>query len=179
VAHAAASAGSGSALDAHQCEAAILGAAMRYPAAAADVLGDLAADDLTDPAHRAVLDAVRQLLADDVPPDPALVIAQLHRTGHVRAPTDRPWRTVVFHLWAVTTATFPAAAPHYRRALLEARLRRDADVFAHQLHAAAARDPVDALWHALDTATQALGDTLARLAETYRPSRSVPPGRVA
>jgi hypothetical protein len=161
VAREAARGGSGSALDAHQCEAAILGAAMRYPATATDVLGDLAADDLTDPAHR------------------ALVIAQLHRAGDARPPTDRGWHTVVFHLWAVTTATFPAAAPHYRRAVLEARLRRDADMFARQLHAAAARDPVDALWHALDTAPQALGDTLARLAETYRPSRSVPPGRVA
>jgi replicative DNA helicase len=150
-----------------EAEAALLGAALYNPHHAAQVLGDLTPDDLADPGHRAVLAAIRAVLADGAPPDPALVLAAYNRGQHYGSPA---------HLFALTihhclaAAGTPGTEGHYRRAVLEARWRRDAITAAHRIHQAANTAPLADLHAVLAEVLAGLGSTLARIALTPAPT---------
>jgi replicative DNA helicase len=158
---------------ARDAEAALLGAALYYPRQAARMLADLTADDLADPGHRAVLAAIRTVLADGAPPDPALVLAAYNRGEHYGSPA---------HLFALTVhdclhhAGYPGAEGHYRRAVLEARWRRDAIAAAHRIHQAAQDAPLTDLHAVLAEALAGLGKTLARIALTATARPVAPAG---
>lgn len=147
-------------------EAALLGAALHAPRQAARLLADLTTGDLADPAHRAVLAAIRAVLANGAPPDPALVLAAYNRGQHHGAPA---------HLFAITVhdclaaAGTPGAETHYRRAVLEARWRRDAITAATRIHHAAETAPLTDLHAVLAQTLAGLGATLARLTPTPTP----------
>lgn len=142
-------------------EAALLGAALYAPRHAARMLADLTTDDLADPGHRAVLAAIRAVLADGAPPDPALVLAAYNRGEHYGSPA---------HLFALVVhdclhhAGTPGAEAHYRCAVLEARWRRDAITAAARIRQAAETAPLADLHAVLAEALAGLGKTLARLA---------------
>jgi replicative DNA helicase len=145
------------------CETAVLGSAIVYPPAAARVLGDLDADDFTDPRHRVILTVLRTMLAENTPPGPCLVLAALWRQNDVRPPTGRTWAIVLADL--VHAAALPSTTAAHRRALIEARLRREAIAYAARLHTSATAGTPDEVWHALTDSVTELRLTLARLAE--------------
>lgn len=144
-------------------ERAILGLAVQ---GRPDVLGDLTAEDIADPRHRAVLVAVRAVAARG-PVDPGLVVGQLHRDG-VRPDAAAPWAIVLADL--VAGYGVPAAAPHHRRCILEARLRRDAVRYLTAVEQATGSRSVAAVHDALVIAVQGIGSLLARIAAEMAPS---------
>lgn len=144
-----------------EAEAALLGAALYAPHQAARMLADLTTDDLAHPGHRAVLAAMRVVLADGAPPDPALVLAAYNHGQHYGSPA---------HLFALVVhdclhhAGTPGAEAHYRRAVLEARWRRDAIAAAHRIRQASETAPLTDLHTVLAETLAGLGKTLARIA---------------
>lgn len=148
-------------------EAALLGAALYASNRARQVLADLAPADLTDPRHRAVLAALRAVLATGADPTPALVLAAYARGEHDNTPAHH--FALVVHD-CLTVAAVPAAAPHLYRAVLEARWRRDALAAAARIADAAEHSPVAELHHVLGEALAVLGATLARLTPAPAPA---------
>ena len=143
------------------CEATVLGTAMLCPAQAPDVLGDLDTGDLVDPVHRVILTALRTLITEGTRPDGVLVAAAYAR--HATGPL--PLNTFAARVHdCLAAASVPAAAPAYRRALIEARWRRDALVTAERITQAARDYPLTDLHDVLGNELGALGRTLARLA---------------
>jgi replicative DNA helicase len=153
-------------------ETALLGAVLLYPHTANHVLADLGEGDFTDPRHRAVLTAARTVLAEGADPEPALVVAELYRQHEIRTTADRNWTIVLADL--IHGGGSPSAAAHYRRALLEARLRGEALTYAERLHHTATHQSVPDMWDALNTTTTELALTLARLAEHTPPGPPEP-----
>jgi replicative DNA helicase len=145
------------------CEIALLGSVLVYTPAAARILGDLDADDFTDLRHRAILAVLRTMLAENTPPEPCLVLAALRRQCDVRPPTGRTWAVVLADL--VHVAALPSVAPAHRRAMIEARLRREALAYAERLHQSAVTGTGADVWGALTQSVTELRLTLARLAE--------------
>lgn len=142
------------------CEATVLGTAMLCPAQAADVLGDLEAGDFVDPVHRVILTALRNLIGEGTRPDGVLVAAAYAR----HAPGPLPLNTFAARVHdCLAAASVPAAAPAYRRALIEARWRRDALVCADRITQAAREWPLTELHEVLHRELAALGRTIARL----------------
>ena len=115
-----------------EAEAAVLGALMRLPLHEADELAaQLEPEDFTDPKHRVVLAALVSLLAEDVPPDPVVVLGALRRSGAEKSFTaDRSAGVFLFDLLAASPAV--VSAGHYARIVVEHRARR-------RLHEAAER----------------------------------------
>jgi replicative DNA helicase len=107
-----------------QAEAAVLGAAMFAPRDAAGILGDLTADDFTDPRHVFVLAAIRRLIDAGQLPDPVMVLGELRRTGVLPSTADRGPGNLLHDLMAACPV--PAQAAHYRRLVLEHSFRRRA-----------------------------------------------------
>jgi len=107
-----------------EAEAAVLGAVLRLPAAAARPTVDLLEiEDFTDPRHRAVLVAAQSLLASDVPADHVALVGELRRTGVEKCFTaDRS--AGVYLLDLDRAAPAPTCAGHYARVVLEHRARR-------------------------------------------------------
>jgi replicative DNA helicase len=145
-------------------ETSLLGTVLAYPPTAALVLSDLEPPDLHDPRNGAVLDAIQWLISEGTAPELPIVLAFLHRNAGVRPPSGSNWALILTDLLHV--ASTPTMAPAYRRAVLEARLRRDALTFAERLHDVARNGDLGAVWTALDESTTALGRTLARISET-------------
>jgi len=107
-----------------EAEAAVLGAVLRLPAAAARPVVDmLEVEDFADPRHRLVLVAVRALLDTGVPADHVTVLGELRRTGAEPSFTsDRSAGTFLIDLDQASPA--PASAGYYARIVLEHRARR-------------------------------------------------------
>jgi len=107
-----------------EAEAAVLGAVLRLPAAAARPVVDmLEIEDLTDPRYRAVLVAAQSLLGTDVPADAVTVLGELRRTGVEKCFTaDRS--AGLFLLDLDRAAPAPTCAGHYARVVMEHRARR-------------------------------------------------------
>jgi len=114
----------GETIGAVEAEAAVLGAVLRLPAAAARPVVDmLEVADFTDPRHRAVLFAARALLDTGVPADHVTVLGELRRTAVEKCFTaDRS--AGVYLLDLDDAAPAPASAGHYGRIVVEHRARR-------------------------------------------------------
>ncbi len=114
----------GETIGAVEAEAAVLGAVLRLPAAAARAVVDmLEVEDFADPRHRAVLVAAQSLLGTDVPADAVTVLGELRRTGVEKCFTaDRS--AGVYLLDLDDAAPAPASAGHYGRIVVEHRARR-------------------------------------------------------
>jgi hypothetical protein len=139
-------------------EAAVLGCALW---GRPDALGDLTAEDLADPRHRAVLAAIRAL-PPGKPVDVGIVLAQLRRDG-VRATAGEPWPLVLHRLAAA--ACVPAGARHHRRAILEARYRRYGLGVADGLREACETGPITDVDQVMSGIVRDVGLLYARLAE--------------
>lgn len=144
-----------------EAEAALLGAAMLYPATAAQVLDDIGGTDLTDPIHRVILTAIRTLLAEGVRPDGVLVAAVYAR--HSPGPLPPGGFAARIHD-CLQAAALPVTAHAYRRAVIETRWRRDALITAERIAQAARDFPLRDLHEVLSHELTALARTLARLA---------------
>jgi hypothetical protein len=138
----------------------LLGTALWSPTRAAEVLADLGVEDFAEPKHRALLCAIRDVLAQGQPPEWGQVLGAYARGDHSGVPMGT---FAVVLADALGAAAPPAAAPHYRRILLEARWRRDALQAAARLAHAAETAPLEDLHHTLAEALAALGHTLARI----------------
>lgn len=150
--------------DARDAETALLGAALTHSGEAGRLLARIEIRDLGDPTHRIVLAVLRQMLAAGEATEPTLLHAALHRYAGTHRLAARPWAIVVADL--VAGAGHPALSNHYLRALLEARIRREAAACAVRIEQAARTGTTQHLWAALSASTSELGLTLARLAET-------------
>ena len=132
-----------------EAEAALVGSMLLLGRdAVAEVVAALHDDDLTDPRHRVVLQAVRGVLADDGRPDPVTVLGWLARKGRLaEAMTDdRGAGTFVADLLAAVPV--PESAAYYRRIVVEHAARRRLSEAAVRLSDEAARMGLDEL-HAL------------------------------
>jgi replicative DNA helicase len=147
--------------EASDAEAALLGAAMVYPTRAAEILDDLTCEDLGSPSHRAVLDAIRAVLATGTDPEPVLVHAAFRDNLHYNAAVKR--FAIVVHDCLSAAAT-PTTAPAVRHAVITARWRRTALTAAARIAEAAEHAPAGELHHALNESLTDLGAILARLA---------------
>ncbi len=144
-------------------EYALLGAAMTFPSHAAQILDGTNDGDFADTLNRHVHAAILGVL-DQVPglPEPAVVLAGLHAAG---AQDHNPGTWPIRLATALHHACVPQAAPAVHRALIHARIRREADAHARRLHQAATRGSLVDLHAVLVEGTRTLGAQLARLAQ--------------
>ncbi len=155
--------GANSLLVAPLAEYALLGAAMTFPSHAAQILNGTDGGDFADTLNRHVHAAILGVLAQ-VPglPEPAVVLAGLHAAG---AQDHNPGTWPIRLATALHHACVPQSAPAVRRALIHARIRRQADTLARALHQGATRASLADLHTVLSESTRSLGAQLARLAD--------------
>jgi replicative DNA helicase len=142
-------------------EAVLLGTALLAPKRATEILGDLAREDFAEPKHRAVLTAIRAVLAQGWIPEWALVLAAYARGDESGVPVAT---FGILLAECIGMAAAPALAPQYRRVLLEARWRRDAVRTAGRIAHAAEHRPAAELHDVLNESLADLAHTLARMA---------------
>jgi replicative DNA helicase len=106
-------------------ERAILGAALRTPTAAHQILNGLHPDDFTTPLNAAVHAALTHLLNHHAPITPDTLLAHLRSTG-AATQADRYTDAGVYiaALLEAGTAIVPSAAPYHRRILAQHTYRR-------------------------------------------------------
>jgi hypothetical protein len=128
------------------------------------LLAGMRPDDLADPATSTTLAIVIRLLADDMPPAPAMVWHAAAHGGIERHHLER------FGPWLVDTyraAPPPTVGPHLKATVLEAAWRRAITAHATRLRQAATEAPVDVLAEVDDDRA-----TVDRLAAHYRAART-------
>lgn len=133
-------------------EAAFLGCLLQIsaPFVTAGYLEQVEPEDFHDPRHRAVVGAMRELVARKVPVDPVTVLGELRRSGAAHAidpcPDAQDMRDVGVFLAELLEATpLAASVGHYLDVLLEARLRREIAKLGQQMAQAAEGSSLDGL----------------------------------
>ncbi|MCE0535755.1 hypothetical protein LWF15_09535 [Kineosporia rhizophila] len=144
-------------------EPVLLGVAMAHPRYLGTVLSDIEPADLHSPQHRAILRAFYTINGRRQPIEAPLVVAELERQHGARPLAGEPWAFVVGACLGASV-TVPQACQEHRRAVLEARLRREAFEYADAI-ADNATGPLVALEKLLADSMSAMGRTLARIAE--------------
>lgn len=120
-----------------EAERALIGCLLALPAnEARTVLDDLRAEDLTVPALRAVVAAMRQLAAAGVHPDPITTLGELRRTG---ADSSIPSGQGAGPFLADLAAGAPhlGSHGHYQRVVLEHAWRRRVQQAGERIRTAA------------------------------------------
>lgn len=142
-------------------ERALIGCVLQLDLAPARaLLAGMRPDDLTDPATSATLALVIRLLAEDVPPAPAMVWHAAAHGGIERHHLER------FGPWLVDTyraAPPPTIGAHLKATVLEATWRRAHTAYATRLRQAATEAPADVLAEVYDDRA-----AIDRLAARYR-----------
>jgi len=156
--------------EARQSEAVLLGTVLAYPASAPEVIADLAESDFTEPAHRAVLAAMRQLIEAGVRCEPLLVVEQLVNRPSDHASRGTHWPAVCAQL--LGQASIPSSAAAYRRLVLTALWRREAIAFADRLEDCARAGTIADLDDVLTQSNRQLSAAVGRV------QRLAPPWRV-
>lgn len=156
--------------DTEAAEAVLLGTAMAYPARAADVLAGIEPEDFGNVAHREVCQTVRTLLDDGQPCHPVIVAAALIDSGTRPAHRHTHWMAVLADITG--QADVPALAPHLRRVILHARLRRDAEDLGTALTEAARSGDLSQLHRIVSRATTAIAVLIARQCENAQAVRT-------
>lgn len=150
-------------IGAPEAEAALLGALLQISHdRAAAFVHQLRPDDLIDPRHRLVLDAVRELVTADPPvdPDPVTVAGELRRTGAAASFTvDKAAAVLLIDLRLACPV--PASAAHYLRVVLEHAWRRRVEQAALRIQQACGTAAIDDLTQlVVDELTDALDERL-------------------
>jgi replicative DNA helicase len=162
--------------DAGDAEAALLGAAMVYPARAAEILDGVEPGDFAAAHHRVLHATITTVMAAGAPPEPVLVHAAFRDDLGYNAAAKQ--FGIVVHD-ALAAATVPAAAGHYRRAVITACWRRTALAAAARIAEAAEHAPATELHHALGESLADLGAILARLTPAPEASHALTTGEAA
>ncbi len=145
-------------------ETALLGCLLHMTAETArPYLDQFVDEDLVDPRHRIVLEAIRNLVGSDPPvdPDPVVVLGELRRTG-------KDTSFLADQAAGVTLLNLAAAAPvvastgHYARIVLEHAWRRRVEEAGVRLQQLAGSSPLE------DLAQHVLSELQAAVHEAQR-----------
>ncbi len=145
-------------------EAALGGALLHLPAAAAsNVLALITPEDVADPHLSLIVEAARQLAEDGVAPDPATVLAFVRARGTI-AGADAVGRMGLLLADLYAACATPASARWYAVALLDEALRRRFRELADRVAQATDGSPLDTVVHVLDQECRAVRPVLDRRA---------------
>jgi len=137
-----------------------------------DVLGRLRDDDLTDPRHVLVLQAVRQLVEAGVRPDAVTVVGHLRRTGADRSFTsDRSCAVALADIAAAPPSV--GTAGHYLTIVIEHAWRRRVEAAGVRLQQVAGTASLEVLQEVVVEELRALGVYAARWRKPDQALRSV------
>lgn len=141
-----------------EAEQAVLGALLLDPTLASALALELDPSDFWRPTHEQIWDAAQALAADpERPLDPITLAAELQHRGQLTTIGGAPYLHDL-----MTACPSPAAAPHYAKEVRDAaRIRTVANLGRLFNQVSATRD-VTKVHHVLDTAMQALDDTVNR-----------------
>lgn len=149
-------------------ERALVGALLLLPVAdGRRLLGVVRDDDPADPRLRTVLAAVRELVADDVRPDPVAVHARLRAEGRVTTAGLAGLAVLLAELTSVESVPVPLAARAYARAVVEESVRRRVTEAADRLRQVADNGGTESL---VRVVAGELSDAVAAVSRLADPS---------